>query len=161
MCRRELQTLTLFETKLSHSNILLDNGPNVVKKQCGGFPSKKGPCFRSENVNLYTLFKSQDPERHPLFIRCTDSPSLQEKLGKGPLLRFFLRGGGSVHRLYPVERHTSTRGVHATETGCPLPVLTLLLFRHHIAAISLLFNFAASHFLEAKVLEVPSLMVLL
>lgn len=44
---------------------------------------------------------------------------------------------------------------------CPLPVLTLLLFRCHHVTISLLFNFAASHFLEAKVLEVPSLMALL
>ena len=69
---------------------------------------------RSENVNVYTLFKTQDPERH--------TPSG--------------RGEGAVH---------------ATESGCPLPVLT----------ISLLFNFAASHFLEAKVLEVPSLMALL
>ena len=51
--------------------------------------------------------------------------------------------------------------VNATGTGCPLPVLTLLLFRYHHVTISLLFNFAASHFLEAKVLEVPSLMALL
>lgn len=52
-------------------------------------------------------------------------------------------------------------GGNATRTGCPLPVLTLLLFRYHHVTISLLFNFAASHFLEAKVLEVPSLTALL
>lgn len=57
--------------------------------------------------------------------------------------------------------HPKGRGGNATRTGCPLPVLTLLLFRYLHVTISLLFNFAASHFLEAKVLEVPSLTALL
>ena len=35
-------------------------------------------------------------------------PSPQEKLEKGPLLRFFLRGGGSVHRLIEIHQSQNT-----------------------------------------------------
>ena len=128
--------------------------------------------FNVRNNNI----KASRPKRLPVqeAKRSIYTPSLRLQILKGiPCLAYVHTPPslqeksevGSVPRLYPVQRHISThRGggeVNATGTGCPLPVLTLLLFRYHHVTISLLFNFAASHFLEAKVLEVPSLMALL
>ena len=49
--------------------------------------------------------KHGNTQNGPKSSLCTDPPSSQEKSEKGPLLKFFLRGGGSVHRL--IEIHQS------------------------------------------------------
>lgn len=126
--------------------------------------------FNVRNNNV----KASRPKRLPVqeAKRSIYTPSLRLKILKGipclacvqtptPLPSGKIVGGVCTQAIPSSAAHIHPRGGNATRTGCPLPVLTLLLFRYHHVTISLLFNFAASHFLEAKVLEVPSLTALL
>ena len=132
--------------------------------------------FNVRNNNV----KASRPKRLPVqeAKRSFYTPSLRLKILKGipclacvqtppptPLPSGKIVGGVCTQAIPSSAAHIHPRGGggggDATRTGCPLPVLTLLLFRYHHVTISLLFNFAASHFLEAKVLEVPSLTALL
>ena len=128
--------------------------------------------FNVRNNNV----KASRPKRLPVqeAKRSFYTPSLRLKILKGipclacvqtpptPLPSGKIGGGVCTQAIPSSAAHIHPRGGgDATRTGCPLPVLTLLLFRYHHVTISLLFNFAASHFLEAKVLEVPSLTALL
>ena len=63
LCRRDLQTPTLVNTKIAHFATLFKTGDTHSLK---GFQSKKTPCSRRLMVKLYTL-KTQDLENHTLF----------------------------------------------------------------------------------------------
>ena len=128
--------------------------------------------FNVRNNNV----KASRPKRLPVqeAKRSFYTPSLRLKILKGipclacvqtphppPFRKNRRRGLYTGYTQFSGTYPSTGGGGDATRTGCPLPVLTLLLFRYHHVTISLLFNFAASHFLEAKVLEVPSLTALL
>ena len=75
LCRRGLQTPTLFKTKIAHFASLFKTGDTTFwswffqsSHSLTGFQSKKtAPCSRRLIVKLYTLLKTQDPESHTLF----------------------------------------------------------------------------------------------
>ena len=97
------------EWSLLRFSALFTNARSLVPSRPRGFR-----MWRSKHVNLSKHVNSKVQKRTMKHGNtqngsksslCTDPPSPQEKSEKGSLLKFFLRGEGSVHRL--IEIHQS------------------------------------------------------